>query len=69
MKYFAETLKNSKISYLINSKPIKRDKFIFLGEDDSVRTALIAFIKNDINKIPLKGRDVDFLANKVHLFS
>lgn len=61
MKKFAETLKHNTISSLINSKPIRRDKFIFLGEEDNVRTALIAFSKNGINTIPLKGRDVAFL--------
>lgn len=57
----AEILKNNTISNLINAKPVKMDKFIFLEVEDTVRTALVSFIKYEISSIPLKGQDVEFL--------
>lgn len=57
----AETLKNNTISNLINSKPVKRENFIFLEVEDTVRTALFLSIKYEISSIPLKGQEVEFL--------
>lgn len=54
MKRLAEILKNSPVSTLINAKPMKKKNFICLDECDTIRNALISFISNDIEAIPIK---------------
>ena len=61
MNYLAEMLKTNDVASLIKSKPVRREKLIFLEEDDNLRTALIAFSAHGISSIPLKGHEKEFL--------
>lgn len=54
MEQLANVLKNTSVISLINAKPMRKTEFIFLQGDDTIRTALQAFITNEIKSIPIK---------------
>jgi hypothetical protein len=57
MQKLIDLLKNTTIIALINAKPAQRKNFIFLAQNDTVRTALETFIEHRIEAIPLKNFD------------
>lgn len=54
MKELAEILKNTPVLSLINAKPMKKKSFICLDERDTIRAALVTFITQDIESIPIR---------------
>lgn len=55
MKILAKMLFSNQVGSLIKSKGSKKSQFFTLTADDTIRTALMTFVQQDISAIPIRG--------------
>lgn len=60
MNFLADVLKTNTIVSLINSKPSNKYNFTCLEKNDTIKTALLAFVKHEYTSMPLKKNDSEF---------